>query len=60
VTKSSMVGDTPGDGAFHGALTPSPILNRFCSSRVLNSCVLVWKNSSPESGFGESMSVATP
>ena len=26
---------------------------------TLNSWVLVWKNSSPESGFGESMSVAT-
>ena len=54
-----MVGVAPGGGAFHGAVTPSPILNRLCSSSVLNSCVLVWYHSSPESGLGESMSVAT-
>src|SRR5207342_2686584 len=54
-----MVGVAPGGGTFHGAVTPSPILNRLCSSNVLNSWVLVWYHSSPESGFGESMSVAT-
>ena len=37
----------------------SPISNRFSSSTMLNNWELVWKCSSPESGFGESMSVAT-
>jgi hypothetical protein len=59
VTKPSIVGTAPGSGAFDGALTASPTLNRLSSLRMLNSCVLVWKYSSPESGFGASMSVAT-
>src|SRR5207344_440021 len=54
-----MLGVAPDGGAFHGAVTPSPILNLLCSSSVLKSWVLVWKCSSPESGLGESMSVAT-
>jgi hypothetical protein len=54
-----MVGVACGGGAFHGALAPSPILKRLWSSRVLKSWVLVWKYSSPESGLGESVSVAT-
>src|SRR5262245_17075004 len=54
-----MVGVAPAGGAFHGAVTASPILNRLWSSSVLNNWVLVWKYSSPEPGFGESMSVAT-
>ena len=59
MTNPSIVGVAPGGGAFHGDEAASPILNRFWSSRVLNNCVLVWKYSSPESGLGESMSVAT-
>ena len=59
MTNPSMVGVAPGGGAFQGDATASPILNRFCSSMTLNNWVLVWKYSSPESGFGESMSVAT-
>ena len=59
MTNPSIVGVAPGGGAFHGAVTASPILNRLWSSSVLYSWVLVWKYSSPESGFGESMSVAT-
>jgi hypothetical protein len=54
-----MVGVAPGGGAFHGSVASSPSLNRFCASRVLNNWVFVWKYSSPESGFGASMSVAT-
>ena len=52
-----MLGSAPGGGTFHGALTASPILKRLCSSSVLHSCVFVWKYSSPESGFGASISV---
>ena len=37
----------------------APTLKRFASSKMLKSCVLVWGYSSPESGFGLSMSVAT-
>ncbi len=55
-----MVGVAPSGGAFHGSVTPSAILNRLCSSIVPKSCVFVWYHSSPESGFGESMSVAIP
>src|SRR6478672_2921705 len=54
-----MVGVAPGGGAFHGSVTASPILNLLWSSRTSNSWVLVWYHSSPESGLGESMSVAT-
>ena len=37
----------------------SPIWKRFSSLKMLYSWVLVWGYSSPESGFGLSMSVAT-
>src|SRR3974390_580899 len=53
-----MLGSVPGDGTFQGVVTAAPILKRLCSSSVLNSWVLVWKYSSPESGFGASMFVA--
>ena len=59
VTNPSMVGVAPVGGAFHGSTTSSPSLKRFCSSRMLNNWVFVWNHSSPESGFGASMSVAT-
>src|SRR6478672_1656453 len=54
-----MVGVAPGGGAFHGSVTASPILNLLWSSRTSKSWVLVWYHSSPESGLGESISVAT-
>ncbi len=59
MTKPSMVGVAPGGGVFQGSLASSPILKRLWLSRVLKSWVFVWKNSSPESGLGESMSLAT-
>ena len=59
MTNPSIVGSAPGSGAFQGSLTASPILHRLPSSSLLNSWVLVWKYSSPESGFGASISVAT-
>ena len=54
-----MVGVAPAGGALYGAVIPSPLAKRLCSSRVPNSWVLVWNHSSPESGFGASMSVPT-
>jgi hypothetical protein len=55
----AIVGSVPGRGTFHGAVTAAASLKRLCSSSVLYSSVFVWKNSSPESGFGACVSLVT-
>ena len=59
MTKPSIVGTWPGAGALYGAVISAASLNRLCSFRMLNSWVLVCGYSSPVSGLGLSMSVAT-
>ena len=60
MTKPSIVDSVPAAGALWGATISVASLKRLASSSTLNSCVLVCWYSSPGSGSGASMDVATP